>query len=219
MQKLWRCGLAFALSLPLVSCVEVVMRQPLSDEATSVFDEQLCGSWKNVSGPAQREDWTMFIGRQSGMRRHIQNCRCRTSKGSEDHRSRPVDGHAPPTPESVRTDISAALVKDKQRSAYLVLKYDFPDNNTLRLCLLRPDPLAKAIASRKIHGRVGTKHEAEPLVWGDLRWAAVVAAPWQDSRIEDVELTDSPDAIFQFLEQHSRECFPPEDEKVLKRVP
>jgi hypothetical protein len=218
MQKLWRCGLAFALSLPLVSCVEVVMRQPLSDEATSVFDEQLCGSWKNVSGPAQREDWTMFIGRQSGTRATYKIVAVGLQK---DQKTIEVDQSMVSAAYSRigKNRYLSALVKDKQRSAYLVLKYDFPDNNTLRLCLLRPDPLAKAIASRKIHGRVGTKHEAEPLVWGDLRWAAVAPRPWQDSRIEDVELTDSPDTIFQFLEQHSRECFPPEDEKVLKRVP
>ena len=111
----------------------------------------------------------------------------------------------------------SALVKHNERSDYLILKYDFPDDQTVRFALLKSEPVAKAIAEGKIRGLIGVKNKTSPWILDAPRQAVYAFRPWEDPRMEDVELTDTPDAIVQFLDDHERECFASDDFVVLKR--
>ena len=218
MPQYCRYLLAAALTLPLVSCVEVVMRRPLSDESTSVFDEQLLGSWKFADGdPADRQEWTTYIGRAEGPRSTVKIVGVGLHK---ELKTVDVDSSFKRAYSRVgKNRYLSVFCQDKNDSAYLIVKYDFPDDRTLRFVSLRPDPIAKAIVEGKLRGRVGSKQKGDPWIWGDQRWAVIARRPWEDPRTEDVELTDTPDAIVQFLDEHERECFPTEDARLMKRIP
>ena len=99
---------------------------------------------------------------------------------------------------------TVAAESEKKVDTYTILRYDFPDKDTLEVCLMDGSRMAAAIRSKELQGTVETKKEAGLL--GLISGGTKI-----------VTVTDSPENLARFLKKHGRDCFDQTPFLVLKK--
>ncbi len=212
--------MAIAVALTLASCDAVLMERPLSDAKTSVYDVRLLGEWIPATESNRDEQDTYFFGRNDDAKNTLDLIW--VAKRNERVLSAPFQAYV-----TVAKKRYISLVyggkEDNSREAKLAIayKYEMPDDETLWLWPIDRDYMKAAIERRELHGivEVGTWSVAGNEKGKTCRDPIVALRPWERPRGSNIDLTDAPSTILEFLERNDAACFHDAAITVYTRVP
>jgi hypothetical protein len=184
----------FAL-LVLAGC-GVTSDHPLSDEKTSVVDEDLIGRWRAVKAGTGKETSAVFVGRVKGTKNTLEAVGLELD---DEQHVRVQRFRLYATTIGDRRYLSAT---GEMTGPYMFLRYAKPDEDTLHLYLMEAEFVARAIEAGELEGTVERKKSE-----GDVRVA-----------YETVHVTADTAKLRAWILKHQDECFAVEDPTAFERV-
>jgi hypothetical protein len=212
--------MASAAALLSASCEAVLMEHPLSDAKTSVFDERLLGEWIPATESSRDEQDTYFFGRNHEQKTTLDLIW--VAKRHDEVNIAPFQAYV-----TVAKNRYISFVyrgkDDNSPDARLAIayKYEMPDDETLWLWSINREFIKSAIERRELHGIVEVGADGQATGFDEhgkpIRSPVVALRPWERSQGSNIDLSDPPSAILDFLERNDAKCFRHLD--VYTRVP
>ncbi len=212
--------MASAAALLSASCDSVLMERPLSDAKSSVFDARLLGEWIPATESNRDEQDTYFFGRNHEQKTTLDLIW--VANRNDEVNSAPLQAYVT----VAKNRYISFVYRGKEDNSpdakrAIAYKYEMPDDETLWLWSINREFIRSAIERRELHGivEVGTYGQATQLDehGKPIRSPVVALRPWEQPQGSNIDLTDSPSTILDFLERNDAKCFRHLD--VYTRVP
>ena len=183
-----------AILAVVASCVE--SRNPVSDEKTSKIDERLIGTWRMGN---EEDDGVWKVTKHAKQKNALDVA---LPENGDEHY------HATAFTTTIKSKHYLSLRQSSDDDAstpdapagYEIYQYVFDDNNTVQVRGMDPDVILKAIADKKLRGKIViTKTTTRPIL-GLFGKAEVVEE-------KSPEITDTPENIVRYIEAHADKCF------------
>ncbi|MGE3313760.1 MAG: hypothetical protein AB7O26_01505 [Planctomycetaceae bacterium] len=161
----------------------------MSNEETSTFDERLTGIWEIVppDGEIADEPFIAIVGRKRDTKNTLEFVTVELQKGLG-VRTKRMAAYARPGNNSYLSITALPETDSSEKSEFVILKYEMPDDKTVKLYFPKTDVLRNAVEAGKLKGKIEQpKGLFEP---GG-----------------GVTLSDSPDVIVRFLDENAETCF------------
>ena len=179
----------------VASCVD--SQHPLSNEKTSKTDERLIGVWQ------MKDDSTEYRVEKSTRRKNALEVTI-----ADPNATGPCVAFTTTVDSKAYLSIAnhdEEAVKRGKESTYNIYRYRFIDNDSVELRGMDSEAIMKAIADKKLGGKIKvTRIKTGRVFWlfGKETW------------VEEKEpiITDSPEGIARYLHAHAGECYPANSE-------
>jgi hypothetical protein len=193
---------AILLATLLSGCGGVFSTQPASDDTTSRLDERLVGFWRiDVDATPGAKDGSsndsiLVVGHKKGAEKTLEVV------GVELHQDKTIETSrydVRATTIEKRALASLKLVNDKEedkgKEGWVVLRYEMPDADTLRVLAMDEKAVAADVRAEKLAGTVAESKKdggGEPDLTVTLTASTTVLRAYLDQRGDDVMKTAKP---------------------------
>ena len=212
--------MASAVSFLSASCDSVLMERPLSDAKSSVFDARLLGEWIPATENNRNEQDTYFFGRNHEQKMTLDLVW--VAKRNDEVKSAPFQAYVTVAKNRYISFVYRGKddnTPDARRA--IAYKYEMPDDETLWLWSIDREFIKAAIERRELNGIVEVANYGRTGLFDEhgkpIRAPVVALRPWERPDGTNIDLTDPPNTILDFLERNDAKCFRHLD--VYTRVP
>jgi hypothetical protein len=210
MRRILAMWMASAAALLSASCESVLVERPLSDAKTSVFDERLLGEWIPAKEYSRDEQDTYFFGRNHEQKTTLDLIW--VAKRNNEVKSAPFQAYVTVAKSRYISFVYTGK-EDNSPDAKRAIpyKYEMPDDETLWLWPIDRKFIRSAIERRELHGIVEVGSFGQTTLFDEhgkpIRAPVVALRPWERPEGTNIDLTDPPSAILDFLERNDPKCF------------
>lgn len=192
-----RIAVVLSVLMSFWACCPITAVNPLNKPQDAILDARLTGAWKGGSSP--KDVAYIHIGNGPNNTMEVVGVEHRVDgKMAQEHFSMFISSVG--RRHYMNIDLKNLKMNEaKGHKGYLIVQYDLLDSNTLVVSYMDKNALAKAIADKKLSGRV---------TYDDAEQSAESAATAQ--KIKCIYITENTDRLREFIDSDAaRQLFVP----------